>query len=59
MKIAFLENVVQNHKTSSKMPSTNELNNWTEKTLSIMFPEYPELELSNIENVSNALRIQK
>jgi hypothetical protein len=40
--------VVKKHKDISKIPSTNELNNWASKTLSILFPEYPEEELSSM-----------
>ena len=42
MNFSFLEDVVSKHKNQTKIPSTNELNNWTGKTLSILFPEYPE-----------------
>jgi len=42
LRLTFLENVIKKHKDTKKMPSTNELNTWTSKTLSILFPEYPE-----------------
>ncbi len=38
MNFTFLEEVVKKHKDIAKIPSTNELNTWTSKTLSILFP---------------------
>ncbi len=59
MQVKFLEDVVEKHKKISHMASTNEVKTWTQKTISIMFPEYPAQQLHSADKVQESLKEQK
>lgn len=59
MDTSFHEDIINRHKNISNIPSTKDVKIWTEKTITIMFPEYPFDSLNSIDNVDIALKEQK
>lgn len=59
MDTTFHEDIINRHKNISHIPSSKDVKFWTEKTITIMFPEYPSDSLESVDNVEIALKEQK
>ncbi len=59
MDIKFLENVVEKHRKIEHVVSNGEVENWTLKTMIILFPSSPGDHLNSLDSVQRSLREQK
>ena len=55
MDIKFLTNVIEKHKTISHVVSNGEVENWTNKTITILFPSSPGDHLNSLDSVQRSL----